>query len=257
MKTMTEQDETKELIKRIKNLESKIVKLEKESRMGLEDQLSFGVIISLVVFILALPPDEVTSFFQNFVGLSFDTASEIAQGVRNTGLLCLVLASATRYYGAVSGQRVSKRFRYLSLQCLTAAWNFFLLIFVMFASFDASFMLGPLSVPVASIILIAVYSIMIFFENRILKFYASREFIFKKDVNPIVSKVFLLVTAGYYFAFVVEFIAIIKGMSFSSERFVAMWLLLPLLIILLRVIAERRKKAKKRITRERKSEKKA
>jgi len=238
-------NETKELIKSVKNLANKITRLEKESRMGLEDQLSFGVIISLVVFILALPLDEITLFFQN-LGLSSGISLQIAGGVRNTGLLCLILATATRYYGAISKQRISKRFRRFSLQFLIAAWNFFLIIFVMFSSIDASVVLGTMSLPIAICILVVIFSIMIRAEKRVLEFYASKEFIFKKDVKPTVSTIFLILIVGYYFAFVGEFIAVIKGMIFSSERFMAVWLLSSILIIVLPNAVNRLKRIRRK-----------
>jgi len=236
---MSEQDEIKELIKRIKNLESKIAKLERESRMGLEDQLSFGVIVSLVVFFLALPLDQVTSFFQNSVTLSLDTSSRIAESVRNTGLLFLISASASRYYAAVSGQRSSKKYRLYSLQCLIMAWNFFILLFGINVTSDASLVLGSMSLPVVSIALVIVYYLMILFEKKALNFYASKEFIYKKDVKANVSKAFLLLAACYYFAFVGEVIAITSGMNFSAERFISVWILSTLLITLLLTIAQR------------------
>jgi len=236
---MTEQDETKELIKK---LARKLTKLEKESRMGLEDQLSFGVIVSLVVFLVTLDLAQTTLFFQKFFGLALDTAMRTAEGVRNTGLLCLVAASATRYYGAVSGQRASKKYRLYSLQCLIGAWNFFILLFIINAFSDASFNLGAMSMPIAGIALVVVYFLMIRFEKKALDFYATKEFIFKKDAKPHVSNAFVLFGAAYYFAFVEELIALAIGFNFAPERFVTVWMLIPIVVMLLLALAERRKK---------------
>jgi len=244
---MTEQKEMKKLIEKIKELESKIVRLEKESRTGLEDQLFFGVIISLVVFIITLPLTEVTSFFHNFTGFSLDLASSTAESVRYSGLLCLILASATRYYGAVSDPRTSKRFRLHSLLFLIMGWDFFLFIFVVNASLNVAWSLGPMSLPVASIILFFTYFLMIFFERKAQNFYASRELIFKKDVDPIVSKSFLALTMGFYIAFVVEYFAILRGMQFSAERFMSVWIVSFILLVILIITKKRRTKDKSKV----------
>jgi len=221
----SENEETnKELIERIKKMERKLDKVEKSSRIGLEDQLFFGFIISLVVFLLSLPLTEVVSFFQNVTKFGLELATNTAETTRNTGLLCLFLASVARYYGAISKPRVSKRYRLWSLRCLLMGWNFFLFFFVTNACINASLMFGGMEIPIASVVLAGAYAIMLFLEKKALRFYASRELVFKKDVKETVSWVFLGLTSSFYIAFVVEFVVTIMGMPFSSERFVAVWL---------------------------------
>jgi hypothetical protein len=236
---VTEREGTKELIKK---LEKKIAKLEEESRTSVEDQLFFGVIISLVVFVLELDIPEVVSLFQT-AGFTLDTASSIALGVRNVTLLCLIAASATRYYGVVSGKMKSRTYRLRSLQCLIMAWNFFIFLFTVNALSDI-ISLGSISLPVALFIMLVAFLLMKYLEKKILSFYASRKLIFKKDVYPNVSEAFLILNAGLCFAIAIEVsVMIFLSWNFSSERFVAFWILLPLLLILW---DRHRKKAKRK-----------
>jgi hypothetical protein len=221
----SENEETnKELIERIKKMERKLDKFEKSSRIGLEDQLFFGFIISLVVFLLSLPLTEVVSFFQNVTRFSLDLATNTAQTTRYSGLGCLFLASVMRYYGAMSKLRVSKRYRLWSLRFLVMGWDFFLFFFVTSACVNASLIFGGMEIPIASLVLTGVYVAILFLEKKALRFYASRELIFKKDTQETVSWAFLALTFSFYIAFVVEFVVTIRGMPFSSERFIAVWL---------------------------------
>ena len=93
-------------------------------------------------------------------------------------------------------------------------------------------------------------------EKKILSFYASRELILKKDVEPSASKAFLLINAGLCFAIALEFfVGVFLGWNFSSERFLAVWVLTPILIILLDFVVKRRKKLKRRKSKAKKTQK--
>jgi hypothetical protein len=199
-----------------------------------------------VVFLLTLPLDVVVSFLQNSIRLNLDTASKTAESIRNVGLLLLILASATRYYGAVSEERVSKRFRLYSLQLLVMAWDSVLLILIINVSLNVLLAIGPINFPIAGVILFIAYYLMIRFEKKALNFYALKGFIYKKDVAPYVSRAFLILTAGFNFAISVEFFAMILGIGFSGERFVLIWVLPLLIISSCQIILERIKKSKKR-----------
>jgi hypothetical protein len=172
------------------------------------------------------------------VGLSIETAQQTAEGIRNVGLLSLVAASVTRYYAALSGERISKRFRLHSLQCLFIGWNFVLLLLIVNVSLSVSLSFGPLNFPIAGAILFATYFLTRLLEKRALTFYASKEFIFKKDVAPYVSNTFLLLAGGFNLAFVGEVVVIILGMQPSVELFFLLWILIPVLVILLRSLIE-------------------
>lgn len=62
-------------------------------------------------------------------------------------------------------------------------------------------------------------------EKKALNFYASKDFIRKKDINPYVSNASLLIGVGFYLAFVEELAALFIGFDFSTERFFVLWFL--------------------------------
>jgi len=178
MNTMTEQDEEKEIVKRIKNLEKKISKLEKESRIGLEDQLFFGVVISVALFVITLDLNGLTSFFQSVIKLSYTDSLQLSETIKNISIAFLISSSVLRYYGAI---RPHKGARLSSFLCLIMGLDFFLILFVVNALKGFSIEVFPFTLPFSLIALLFIYLAMgKFIERRIIKFYAERGLVLKK-----------------------------------------------------------------------------
>ena len=127
MKTMTEQDEEKELVKRIRNLEKKIGKLEKESRIGLEDQLFFSLVFSLALLAIALPSLDVATLFESF-GVTLELPTQILS-TKVVVIALLIISSALRYRVSILKESSKKRniLRAWSVELLILSFCFLLL----------------------------------------------------------------------------------------------------------------------------------
>jgi hypothetical protein len=202
---MSEEEKKKELLDRLKRIEKKLTKMDRESKIGLEDQLFFGVIVSLALFFIALPSTELTSLFQNVFLFDPTTALDVATVIRNTSILFLLASIGLRYYGAI---KPHKGARLWSILCLLFAFDVFLLNVVPAFTLNISVEMKPIIIPISYVILAIVYSIMgKFVEASVLSFYAKRGFVLKRYSKPIVSILFVDLSTCIYFALAVQVIS--------------------------------------------------
>ena len=191
------EEEKKEILDRLGEIERKLCKIDRESKVGLEDQLFFGVVVSLALFFIALPFTELSSLFQNLFLFDNTTALRLSTGIRN-GFILFLLASITfRYYGAI---KPHKGARLWSILCLL--FSFDVLLFNVLPAFtvNVSVEMKPIVIPLSYFILIVLYSVMGWFvEPSIISFYAKRGFVLKRYSKPIVSLLFVCLSACIYF----------------------------------------------------------
>jgi hypothetical protein len=200
---MSEDD--KELLNRIKKIEKKLAKMDRESKIGLEDQLFFGVVVSLALFFIALPFTELTSLFQNVFLFDSTTALNVATGFRNVFVLFLLSSIALRYYGAI---KPHKGARLWSILCLLFAFDLFLLSVIPAFGFSVSTEMKPIVIPLSYVVLAIIYGVMgKFVEPSIISFYAKRRFVLKRYSKPIVSILFIDLTACIYFVLASQIIS--------------------------------------------------
>lgn len=101
-----------------------------KSRLGLEDQLFFGVVFSLLILAMTFPSIEDLALFFKNAGLSSDTALYSAQGLKVVLISGLLAASFSRYYGSMKGKKKFGRFtidfKFASVELLILCLCFFL-----------------------------------------------------------------------------------------------------------------------------------
>jgi len=178
---------------RLQEIEKRLAKIERESRIGTDDQLFFGLVLSFLLFFLAVPLPDIASFLVTNFGLSDAGASNVALGLKNVFVLFLLLSVAFRYYAAL---KLNKGFRLWSILFLLIAFDLFLWNLV--PNLGSTISLGNTtesrfaSISFSYIVLFAIYSFMArFIESNGLKFYANRELLSKRYAKPIVSAFFM------------------------------------------------------------------
>jgi hypothetical protein len=215
-----------EYLERLKRIERKVNKLRRESSAGLEDQLFFGVIISLVIFAVTLSISDIASFFQSFIILSNTQAETFSQTVKYTAILCLILSGLFRYYGAVRPHKGARLWSLLSLIFWTDL--FLLILFTYLANdFPKEIRILPLSV-----FLFALFCIYLLlgglFEGKMVKFYAKKGLAPDRFRKPKIytSFLFAALVSSLYCAMTTQIIAAFQlGLFFDYGSFAIIWLL--------------------------------
>jgi hypothetical protein len=202
-----------EVISKLRELEHKIDSIKKEKLVDSEDQLFFGVIISLFILFVTLSMGDFTSFLQNTFRLSYNDASTLAQSVRYLGIALFLFSALTRYYAVVGNQTASKKYRYYSLE----GFVFSLASILVIISVNLITVLASLTQLVAVEITVLLMTLMLLLLNileiKILNLYASRTFIAKKYAFPFSSFIWLSFIFGICIANAFQLLALLFGVS--------------------------------------------
>lgn len=226
---MPEENE-EELLERIKSIEKKINKIDRETSIGLEDQLFFGLIVSMALFFLALPFTESIAFFQNIFQLNYAAASGIAEAMRNIFVLSLICSTALRYYGAVKPHRDA---RLWSIMFLLFSFDMFLMNFMQTLTINVFVKVDVIIIPFSYLFLMLLYVLMgKFLEPKLLRFYAKKDSISKRYVYPIVSRLFVTLTAIVYCTIAVQVLALVVFRTLTSVENLIAYLLFSLFFFL-------------------------
>ena len=224
-------DENNESPKILKKIDKRLRRLERDLKTSSEDQLFFALVFPLAVLFITIPLGNLIMFFQDFAKLTPELATSAAESVRNAGIICLVISSAVRYYGAVvSHVHRSKMARVVSLELIIMAWDAFLFIVVILITFNSSNLLGAMTIAVAILASLTIFICMTWVEKRILKFYASRFLIFKKDVTPFVSSFFVLNVISLYADFLV--LAVLVSIGVVPSEYLNIYLIIGWILLL-------------------------
>lgn len=200
-------EQENELVKRIRKIEKKLAKIEKESKVGLEDQLFFGLVVSLALFVMTLPLAELSSLFQSVFRLDYTIASDLSESIRNISIVCLLSSIFLRYYGAVKPHKGARLWSFL---CLLASFDFFLLFFLPKLTYGLAFEVRAIAFPLSHVALFIMYILMgRFVESKIILFYAKRGFVLKRYAKPIVSFLFAVLSGCIYTTLAVQLTALI------------------------------------------------
>lgn len=201
-------EEENELIKRIKKIEKKLNKIERESKVGLEDQLFFGLVVAIALFVITLPLDELAIFFQIITNLSYADALGLSETIRNISIACLALSCVLRYYGAIKPHKGARLQSFLSL---VMGFDFFLFMFIVNIAKGFALKINPFTLPYSLLALAIIYLVTgKFVERNIVKFYAEKGFVLKKYTKlPIVSYLFAMLSLALSVAIVTQFVLFI------------------------------------------------
>ena len=223
-------DENNETPQILRRMEERLRRIERDLKLSSEDQLFFALVFPLAVLLVTLPVDSLELFFHESAKLAPDLARSVAEVIKYAGVVCLLCSSVARYYGAVVGRvRRSKTARVLSLELLIMAWDAFLFAFVVSVILNYSELLGIYTISLAALASLLVFLCMVWIENKILSFYASRFLIFKKDVTPLASNLFARLALALYLIFLALSVLIVVGVlspSHAVAYFAAGWILL-------------------------------
>ena len=255
---LTEMKSTQEL----KNLESKIEATEKESfdrfkRLenrgdedrrrskweyiaSNEDQLFFGVIISLFVLFVTLPINDLASFLENVLKQNHDLALTNAGNIKYVGIVLFLISTITRYCAVFGDQRVSKKLRFASFEGLWLELGFLILIITFNLSNILSPQIGVLGLSVTFFVITLIFVGMILLERYILRIYAKKELI-AKEYSPFASAVLLTVVFGLTVAFLVELFALVFGFGFHEGRFLLTYVVTTILTLIIIGLVRRKR----------------
>lgn len=205
-----EKKEEDTIAKKLEQLRSETSRLERESRIGSEDQLFFGLIVSLALFVVTLPLTDFASFIQLIGKLDYVTAMNLAQSIKNISIVCLILSAILRYYASIKPNKGARLFSFL---LLLMALDVFLVLFFPILSFNLSIEVRTIAFPLSFFALLVVFLLMgKFVESKVIMFYAERGFLLKRYAKPIVSFLFACISGGLYFAQVIMFLLLSFGM---------------------------------------------
>jgi hypothetical protein len=233
-----ENDEERQVSRRI---EARLKKIERDLAASSEDQIFFGLVIALLIFLVTIPYIDLQKPFEEVLRFTGETSRSLALTIKYAGVVCLIVAGVARYYGVIVGHaRRSKTARVLSIECLIMAWDAFLFSFVLSTVFHLSAILGITTVPLAAALALGVSIGMARVERRVLGFYASRYLIFKKDVTPIASNSFQWLAWSLYFAFFSVLALVLHG-RLASEHFAAVFLVAWMVLFVVFTLLSRRK----------------
>ena len=104
-----------------------------------------------------------------------------------------------------------------------------------------SLQIGTLGLTITFLILTLIFVGMLLLERYILKVYAQRDFILKEHL-PYASSLFLSIMFGLSVAFIVEFVAVVSGESFSVTRFLAVYIIVAMVYMIVFIRKSFRKK---------------
>ncbi len=202
-----------EVISKLRELDHKIESIKKEKLVDSEDQLFFGVIISLFILFVTLSIGDFTPFLQSMFPLSYNDAFTLAQTVRYMGIALFLFSAFTRYYAVVGNQTTSKKYRYYSLEGFVFSFASILIII----SLNLITVLNSLPHLYAIVITLFVIILMLLFLNRleirILNLYSSRTFISKKYTFPFSSITCMSIIVGICVSDIIQISVLLIGIN--------------------------------------------
>jgi hypothetical protein len=186
----------------LERIEDRLNAIERNLRTSSDDSIFLALVFSLAIFLFTVPFNDLARFFQDFSRFTPESATSVTQVIKYACVFCLLVSSASRYYGSIIGRvRPSKAARAFSIECLILAWDAFLFAFVISGVFIILPILGGATIFISAVAALVVFIGMAWIENRVLRFYASRYMIRKKDVTPLISNLFQWFALSLYLAF--------------------------------------------------------
>lgn len=196
--------EDNDLVKRIKNLQRKVNRIDREMKVGTEDQLFFGVVVSVTVFLITLSLSDIAAFIQSATSVDYSVALTLSTNLKNAAFSLLVLSATLRYYAALKPHKGARLFSFLTL---LSALDIFLLLFFPMLSFNIGSEAKVIVFILSYALLTAIFIVQgRFFESKVILFLADRGCVHKKYAKPIVSFLFACASGGVYIYVTVLFL---------------------------------------------------
>jgi len=246
---MAEEKKTDEKVfEKLRDLESKLEIQKKESLIGNEDQLFFGVIISFLILFITLPTNDLAKFLQSVFGVQESFAQTNAGNIRYFGIIIFLVSVLTRYGAVVSNDHRSKILRYLSFEALWFALNVTILLTAINLFTALSSKIGVEGLTVTFSILTFTFTGMLILEISILKLYTRKEFILKAYSFPSVSVMMLLIVFSLSIALAVDvFVASLGFGLLPTNELLLVYAVVAVIAVLVVFWLPRRKKRKELI----------
>ena len=203
--------------------------IKKDSEVTQEDQLFFGLVVSIAFFVITMPLDLLAAFFQSAVKLDFVAASFAATFIKNTSIGSLVLSILLRYYGAVKPHKVARLWSILSL---IIGFDIFLFVFTSNIGMGAAIFAGPIAFHLFLLIAELLYvGVGKFAEKKIVTFYIDKGFAPKKySKMPPISYLFAMLAFSVNIAFAVEIVLVLLvGLPFDMFRVMVVYVALTII----------------------------
>jgi len=230
---MSDRNEESKVLRKIRELEKRLKRVERSSEYALDDQLFVGVAISLLLFFMTVPLRDVSLFLQSlFSFMDEQTALTTSNGIKFVGTFFTLLSTIARYYGAVTDGVTSKNYRGWSITFSIMGWDLFLLILTMNVTFSLGIFiqLPWISIPIGSLVLFFVYLAMTFVEKRILNFYVSKGMILKICKTIVISLYFFSLAASLYISYVITLFLSLIGIYVSGNLYFFLWVVCFLIL---------------------------
>jgi len=206
-------------------------KTAKDEKVELEDQLFFGLIISLAFFVITISLTDVTTLFQAILKVDYTIASNLAQNIKNLLIVCLLSSAILRYYASTKPHKGARLWSFL---LLWVALDVFLFELAPMLSFYFEGALRILAYILSYSVLFLAYFFIGKAESTAIKFYAKRGFVLRKYSKPIVSFFFAIMAGCAYITLAIEFVFMgVFQTSLSSLQGFIIWLVVGGLLGLL------------------------
>lgn len=209
-------------------LGQKIEKLDKDSKVTGEDQLFFGLLISLTILFLTLPRNDLITLLST---LNKPYANYYANLIQFSGLGFFVISGVARYLAIMSSKiKTGESFRYFSLEFLIIGFDFIPFVFALnLVGLSNNVLIFSITFTILSLL----SGLMVIIEKRVLVFYESRRLIPLKS-KLLASRIFLLVSLFLNFVFIIEYVSVVFiHFRLSSDILALLSLGIVLLIFLL------------------------
>jgi len=222
---MVEEKKTEEeILEKLRRIEDTINRQKKESLASNEDQLFFGVIISLLILFVTLPTNDLASFLQSVFSIDPSIALTNAGSIKYFGIMLFLASALTRYCAVISNPDVARKLRYASFEALWLGLGIIILTTTINLITNLSLQIGPSGLSVTFLILTLIFIGMLWVERYILKVYARKGLIIEK-YSPLASIMLLTVMVATCIALLVEIAALVLGFGpFSTIRFLIVYL---------------------------------
>ena len=207
--------EKEELLDKLRELENKIDSIKKNSLIDNEDQLFFGVIISLLILFITLPIGDLVLYLQSSFTLNYNDALNVAQTIRYLGIGAFLFSAFTRYYAVVGNQSNSRKYRYASLEGLMFAIAFILIVTLANLTLALSSLPRSIAVTISIISILSVLLLLNIVERKILDIYVSRALITKNDKIPLITSASIIFMSAIIVANVIQSLAMAFGASYG------------------------------------------
>jgi hypothetical protein len=154
--------------------------MDKEKVIDAEDQLFFGLVLTLAFFIITLPIGDITTYFQSFI--KGTEAYNFAQQIKNGSIILLLGSALLRYYAIMKPSKTARMFSFLALW---VTLDYFL--FGLIPNYFETIFNNSLVYVISIFGLIIGYLLLSRVENSMLLFYSKKGCFPKKYSRPYVS----------------------------------------------------------------------